>query len=248
MGMDCLGGYSSILQAGWSILVPPQSCHAGRLHTLLREQHDRLKNTTKALFSASVILLVEKIFLQFVAISFHRKALADRLAENHLGLKALDRLSNAQLYVRKGHKSRPGSYDFLGFMGGHKSTHHDHVDHNADDRRESTIGSLDRGEEKPKKQGHGRKRSEYAERKQKRKKAMASIIVDQVGNAIGQVTLKNSKFNRDGEMGGLSSARKLARKLFGALSDVTPHKSRLVVEGKCFTHHKLDRSKTDCPP
>lgn len=149
--------------------------------------------------------------------------------------------------MRKGHKNRPGSYDFLGFMGGHKSTHHDHVDHNADDRRESTIGSLDRGEEKPKKQGHGRKRSEYAERKQKRKKAMASIIVDQVGNAIGQVTLKNSKFNRDGEMGGLSSARKLARKLFGALSDVTPHKSRLVVEGKCFTHHKLDRSKTDCP-
>jgi len=59
---------------------------------------------------------------------------------------------------------------------------------------------------------------------------MASIIVDQVGNAIGQVTLKDSKFNKGGDIEGLSSARRLARKLFASLSDVTPHKSHLVVD------------------
>jgi len=61
---------------------------------------------------------------------------------------------------------------------------------------------------------------------------MASIIVDQVGSAIGQVTLKDSKFNRQGDMGGLSSARRLARKLFASLSDVTPRRSHLVVDGE----------------
>lgn len=205
-------------------------------------QEPTLTSRLKALFSASLILLVEKIFLQFVAISFHRKALADRLSENRLGLKALDRLSNAQPapqkkspYMKKGHKSHQGSsYDFAGLMGGRKSTHHDH-DHDTDGGRNSTVGSPDGADEKHKRPGHGRKRSGHAERKQKRRKAMASIIVDQVGSAIGQVTLKNSKFNREGEMGGLSSARRLARKLFGALSDVTPHRSHLVVEGKYFT-------------
>lgn len=60
---------------------------------------------------------------------------------------------------------------------------------------------------------------------------MASIIVDQVGTAIGQLTLKNSKFNRQGELGGLRSARRLARKLFSTLSDVTPPRSHLIVDG-----------------
>ncbi|KAL0574611.1 hypothetical protein V5O48_007361, partial [Marasmius crinis-equi] len=36
----------------------------------------------QALFTAGIILLVEKLFLQFVAINFHEKALADRIAEN----------------------------------------------------------------------------------------------------------------------------------------------------------------------
>ena len=72
----------------------------------------------QALFTAGIIFLVEKLFLQFVAINFHEKALADRLAENRLGLKALDRLSNATPVVttkkpnpRRGHKSTGGSVD-----------------------------------------------------------------------------------------------------------------------------------------
>ena len=53
---------------------------------------------------------MEKVFLHFVAINFHERALADRLTENRAALKALDRLSNAQpvsakrVYGRKGHK------------------------------------------------------------------------------------------------------------------------------------------------
>lgn len=54
----------------------------------------------------------------------------------------------------------------------------------------------------------------------------------QVGGAIGQVALKNSRFNKGGELGGLHSARRLARKLFSALSDVSPARSHLLVEGK----------------
>ena len=75
----------------------------------------------KALFSASVILFVEKVFLQFVAINFHQKALADRLAANRLGLRALDRLSNAHtqkaLYVKRGHKA-PSPVGFFDFAPG----------------------------------------------------------------------------------------------------------------------------------
>ncbi|KAJ7126546.1 Mechanosensitive ion channel-domain-containing protein [Mycena crocata] len=170
-----------------------------------------INRVMQALFSCAVILFVEKLFLRFVAINFHQKALADRLAENQLGLKALDRLSNAQPapqkkgpYAKRGRKTPTGSVDFS----------HIHL-------RETET------QEKP-----SSSKAPHADssRKQKRRKAMASIIVDQVGGAIGQVALKNSRFNREGEIGGLSSARKLARKLFGALSDVYPPRSHLIVE------------------
>jgi hypothetical protein len=173
-------------------------------------------------------MLVEKTFLQFVAISFHRKALADRLAENQLGLKALDRLSNAQPapvkrppHSTRGHKHR--TMASVGFSA-RKATNEE-----LSNGRTSAPGSPIPDE----KSGHlTRHRSGHAERKRKRRKAMASIIVDQVGSAIGQVTLKDSKFNRQGDMGGLSSARRLARKLFASLSDVTPRRSHLVVDGE----------------
>ncbi|KAJ3985951.1 Mechanosensitive ion channel-domain-containing protein [Lentinula detonsa] len=152
----------------------------------------------QALFSLGILLLVEKLCLQFIAINFHQKALADRLTENRLGLRALDRLSNAQpvvtnrkkAHMKRGHKSTGGSVDL------------NHAVNN--------DGS-------PVKEKHHHN-SRSAERK-RRRGAMASIIVDQVSGAIGQVALKNSKFNRENEFGSLSSARRLARKLFGALGD-----------------------------
>src|SRR5258705_8060101 len=51
----------------------------------------------KALVASGIVLFIEKLFLQFVAINFHEEALAERIAESKLGLKALDHLSNAPI-------------------------------------------------------------------------------------------------------------------------------------------------------
>lgn len=59
---------------------------------------------------------------------------------------------------------------------------------------------------------------------------MATVLVDGLGGAIGQVALKDSKLNRAGEFGSLASAGKLARKLFSTLSDVHPPRSHLLVD------------------
>jgi len=55
-------------------------------------------------------------------------------------------------------------------------------------------------------------------------------MLDQLGDAIGQLALKDSKLNRDYDVNGLSSARRLARKLFTNLSATDPRRSRLRVE------------------
>lgn len=177
----------------------------------------------QALFTAGVVLFVEKLFLRFVAINFHERALADRLAENRLGLKALDHLSNATAapipkktpYGKKGHKSAASSFG-----------------------NSLDVSNLDTAQQKGEPTGSGehnehllpeRKRSR-AEIKRRRRKFLATVIVDHVGGAIGQVALKNSKFHKGGELSGLASARKLARKLFSALSVTSPGRSYLVVE------------------
>jgi len=66
-----------------------------------------------------------------------------------------------------------------------------------------------------------------------RKKKKKSGILDQVGDVIGAVALKDSRWNRAGKYTSLYSARKLARKLFEALSDNDPPRS-LVVSGVLF--------------
>ncbi|KAF9484506.1 hypothetical protein BDN70DRAFT_797752 [Pholiota conissans] len=166
-----------------------------------------INRVMQALFSASVIIFIEKVFLQFVAINFHQKALADRIAENQLGLKALDRLSNAQSSptTRKTQnpKHRIGEINESSAMNGHNI---------------STQNA-------PK--SFATKSSKHPKRK---KQPMTSVIVDQVGDAIGQITLKNSKFHQQGDLACLYSARKLARKLFSALSNVDPPRSHLIVD------------------
>jgi hypothetical protein len=51
-----------------------------------------------------------------------------------------------------------------------------------------------------------------------------------LGDVLGQLTLKNSRFNREAESGSLYSARKLAKKLFTNLRDQHPDRDSLVVE------------------
>ncbi|TDL20127.1 hypothetical protein BD410DRAFT_821919 [Rickenella mellea] len=187
----------------------------------------------QALFSAGLILLLEKIFLRFVAIRFHQKALADRLAENKLALRALDRLSNADPSLPRkspfgtpkkysGHKSPSGSrspsVDLLSKDQGEKEQHSEKISHS------TVVNIAELASSKLK------KREAARERKQKRRRAMAAVIVDQVGDAIGQVALKDSKFNKKGKFSSMYSARRLARQLFATLGGVYPPRSHLIVE------------------
>ncbi|CAE6438170.1 unnamed protein product [Rhizoctonia solani] len=169
----------------------------------------------QALFAAGIIMLVEKLFLQFVAIRFHEEALADRLAENHLALKALDRLSNAAgskiKAFKKKHKagaaSRNASVEMLGTGTGTNSP-------------VSRPGTPDAN------QALKTPLSEKAKAKKKRKKAVASVL----GDAVAAVALKDSKFNKRGEIGSLHSARRLARDLFENLANVDANRKELTVE------------------
>ncbi|KAI6047439.1 Mechanosensitive ion channel-domain-containing protein [Pisolithus marmoratus] len=177
----------------------------------------------QAFFTAGIILFVEKLFLRFVAINFHQRALADRLAENRLGLKALDHLSNAAAmpipkktpYGKKGHKNAASS------LGTSLDVFHLNA---AQQKSEPTDGGEHRERPPPE------RKPNHAEVKRRRRKFLATVIVDHVGGAIGQVALKNSKLYKGGELSGLASARKLARKLFSALSVTSPGRSYLVVE------------------
>lgn len=178
------------------------------------------------MFAASMVLLVEKLFLHFVAINFHEKALADRLEENRLGLKALDRLSHASAIparkspmARRGHRS-PGSSASLDALAAAMDRTHSH-DSSQD------ISPITNEKKSSPTDTKMHKRAQRSDR-QKKKKAITSVIVDQVGGAIGQVAFKNTD---RGGISGLYSAKKLARKLFSTLKYTYPPRSYLTVEG-----------------
>ncbi|KAH0839914.1 Mechanosensitive ion channel-domain-containing protein [Lanmaoa asiatica] len=197
-----------------------------------------INRVMQALFTAAVILFVEKLFLRFVAINFHQRALADRLAENRLGLKALDLLSNVQpvstnrqtAYGKKGPRNALSSIGASLDLGGltgirtHRKDPNDLSSTDAYPTHEQHDSAANHLPER-KRRGLGR-----GETRRRRRKFMASIIVDQVGGAIGQVALKNSKFHKNGKLGGLHSARKLAKKLFEGLKATNPERSHLIVE------------------
>lgn len=200
----------------------------------------------QALFAAGIILFAEKLFLRFVAINFHQRALADRLAENRLGLKALDHLSNAQSapvkktpYGKSGHghlSSLGTAFDLSTFQSkGHRQ------DDGAAPGQASAAFSSSHEKNEPDHETHKHKTHNRPEKKRhtsraessrRRRKFMATIIIDQLTDAIGQVALKNSKLHRGGDIHGLDSARKLAKKLFDALNVTSPGRSHLVVEGR----------------
>jgi hypothetical protein len=181
------------------------------------------------LFAAGIIFLVEKIFLRFVAINFHQKALSERLAENRLALEALDRLSNAHPQPAAARKNRNMNKGH-GQKSSELSQGLDNYEGNSSPDSNITIPEKVVSTIKP-------ARSTHTQRKQKRKSIMTSIIVDQVGGAIGQMASKASNFHRKGDLGSLASARMLARKLFLTLSDVYPPRSHLIIEGMLMMIH-----------
>ena len=149
-----------------------------------------------------------------MAIRFHKRGLAERLAENRLGLKALERLSESAPTLLKNspysrrRKGGRGPADSLKLSvdfptprkGGYGSEPENAI----------RVGNARAVEEKPSRHValKQRKRVETS-RKQKRHKVLASVIIDQLGDAIEQVALKDSKLNKSGEIGGLHSARRL---------------------------------------
>lgn len=161
--------------------------------------------------------MVEKTFLRYVAINFHRRALADRIAENQLGLRALDRLSNAtpNMTARRHHPCAQH-----GFRKGHRNTS------TAASVAMEVQGSSSSSSPVTEKQDSPspekvKSRKQKTERHHKRH-TVAAVIVDGL--------VKNSKYTRESST--LYSASKLARKLFSTLSDVYPPRDHLVVEGE----------------
>lgn len=102
MGLDRFITYPNSLPATSRVLGYLEQCDAGWCLHLQRADTEIFNTSfTKALFASGIIIFVEKLFLQFVAINFHEKALAERIAENQLGLKALDHLSDAPITQTK---------------------------------------------------------------------------------------------------------------------------------------------------
>lgn len=174
----------------------------------------------QALFSAAIILLVEKIFLQFVAIDFHQKALSDRLTENRLGLRALDRLSSAEPKRRHGHSKSTGSFGGMASVENFsRKNSPTPMNVTTEPDPASGLANAEEADQVIQSVTHKVHSARPSARKNRHKKAVATLIGDAIGGAIGQVALKNSKLNRSGDMSGLHSARRLARKLFAALNN-----------------------------
>ena len=132
-----------------------------------------LKISSKALVAAAVIVFVEKLFLNFVAIKFHQKALADRLEENRLGLKALDSLSNAHPvaskkppHPKRGHKrvDSTGPIDLATLP--HPRPQNDNINISTDRGYQTTSVNDSKSKSTP--------------RPKRGRKKVTSVIVDQV--------------------------------------------------------------------
>ncbi|KAK0562504.1 hypothetical protein OC861_005273 [Tilletia horrida] len=63
-----------------------------------------VNRTVASVFGTAVVLLAEKILLQFIAINFHKTAYKDRLEKNALALRALDRLHESKYIVAEHHR------------------------------------------------------------------------------------------------------------------------------------------------
>lgn len=205
----------------------------------------------QALFGTSIILLVEKVALQLVAINFHKTAMKDRLENNQRALRALDKLHEAKYVVQKqrekerargstawgrsfGFGSRPGTPG--GINGSSQG-------HGAKPSRDGLGGYFPpAGQSEPEKQQqpyHRHRGSQHqavpqtdatdgelqthSERKAYRKANFAAQLQD----ALAAATMKGSKLYKSQQLGSQQSARKLAKKLF---TNLAYHKKTLVAD------------------
>ena len=115
-------------------------------------------------------ILVGEMFLIFVSINIHRNALPERLAENNIGLEALDQLSNVH----------PASNKFTWKKKGHQQSSSEDLLRKG--RRNGQGSRSSSGSVTPDNNGRKEKRGLGLRR---RKNAVASVIIDRVGEAIG---------------------------------------------------------------
>lgn len=186
----------------------------------------------RALFATSIILVTEKVALQFIAINFHKTAVKDRLEQNQKALKALDKLHESKyLHQRSARRfnpmrSRPNSPGYKQAYANHSAKQSrealtsyfppaQQAEPNANDEKHRSLFHHHRdGTKTP---------TEHDQRKNERKANFASQITE----AIAMATLKDSKLYKGNQLGSQRSARKLAKLLFTNLSD---NKSTLVAE------------------
>jgi len=203
-----------------------------------------IQHPMKALFASGIILFVEKLILQFVAINFHEKALAERIAENHMGLRALDHLSDAPITPTT--KATPRKLE------GMKSSTPFYSNAGRIEKEAGLVTEIFPVKEEDNsnvKNDQSSSSIPSPQQKRKKRKNVTSVIVDQVGwpfshfdwtrsdsdlfqvgDAIGRVALKHSKSHHHVDSTGVYSARKLAKKLFSVLNVSNPPRSHLLEE------------------
>ncbi|SNX87399.1 uncharacterized protein MEPE_06109 [Melanopsichium pennsylvanicum] len=189
----------------------------------------------RSLFATSIILLAEKVALQFVAINFHKTAVKDRLDQNQKALRALDKLHESKYLQQRRRfnpmRSRPASPGYKQAYGQHAAKHsRDGLGgYFAPSQQTDTNAQVQEGEKRHSHMGLHRHHegthvpTEHEARKRERKANLAL----QISEAIAMATLKDSKLYKGNQIGSQRSARKLAKVLFTNLSD---HKSTLVAE------------------
>lgn len=195
----------------------------------------------RALFATSIILLVEKVALQFIAINFHKTAVKDRLEQNQNALKALDKLHESKYLMHKHTRTRFNPMRSRPASPGYKHAYSQHAAKQSRDGlggyfaapQQADAATAAQSEEKLASGHHhhfsmhrnrdGAQPSEHQARKNDRKTNIAS----QISEAIAMATMKDSKLYKGSQLGSQRSARKLAKLLFNNLSD---HKSTLVAQ------------------
>ncbi|UZJ55845.1 hypothetical protein CBS101457_005165 [Exobasidium rhododendri] len=178
----------------------------------------------QAFFGSSIIVLVEKLLLQIVAINFHKTALKDRLESNQGALKALDALHDSK-YLASGYNDRRQTGQWAkslgGFVTGGSRAGTPGVGHASRPSRDIFAGYFNNQQHQP----SGKKTPSSADSPQNKrgtgtpteKEARKANFANQLSDALATATMKNSRLYRGKTAKSQLSARKLAKKLFTAL-------------------------------
>jgi len=117
--------------------------------------------------------------------------------QNHLALRALDKLSAAHAVTPKqAARKRREQHATKHFDSRNSSMDALNIISPVEGLRQNSYDEAMMVEEKP-----GNRRRHNREQAKKKKKKLTAAVMEQLGGAIGQVALKDSKFNRAGEIG-----------------------------------------------